>query len=125
MLVIKNLDAFTLAALKAAAARNGRCLDAEIACILAVHLCTANASGSKTPELPPNAAGRCSGAASNGDEVAVPYAPNLEAVRASAVCGMRLPPAPRTQLERVGGRECERVTPIKSGLRMLLDVRAD
>ena len=34
-------------------------------------------------------------------------------------------PAPRTQLEHVGSRKCERVTPMTSGLRMLLDIRAD
>ena len=53
MLVIKDLDSLTLAALQATAARNGRCLDPEIAWILAAYLRTANASGSKTPQLVP------------------------------------------------------------------------
>ncbi len=33
--------------------------------------------------------------------------------------------APRTQLEHIGIRKCESVAPMKSGLRMLLDIRAD
>lgn len=125
MLVIRCLDELTLAALQATAAQNGRCLDAEIASILAAHLNAANASGLGTPGPHPDAVCRCSGAARNDDEVALRRAPILEPVRTSPVCGMKLSPAPRPQLERVGSRKCDSVAPMKSGLRMLLDIRAD
>jgi plasmid stability protein len=75
MLVIRNLDAVTLAELRRAAARNGRGLDAEIASILALHVGTARCKSRSTVDFE--------------------------------------------------GQACARVPPMKSGLRMLLDIKAD
>ena len=74
MLVIRDLDARTLAELRMAAARNGRGLDAEIASILALHVGTWSKSRSTV---------------------------DFE------------------------GQTSGRVPPMKSGLRMLLDIKAD
>jgi plasmid stability protein len=75
MLVIRDLDARTLAELRKAAARNGRGLDAEIASILALHVGTDRSKSRSTVDFE--------------------------------------------------GQTSGRVTPMKSGLRMLLDIKAD
>lgn len=96
-------------------------MDAEIACILAAHLRMENGPSSKAPEpLPSTVDHNVGGAGSNSDEVAPPYVPIVEAARSK-----RLAQTPHTPLERVGSRWRKRATPTQSGLRMLLDVRAD
>lgn len=98
MLVINGLDGSTLAELQANAAQNGRCLDAEIAFILTAHVHNLRSSGS---------AKRASSA---------------EIVRVPPVRGTRSRAPSGEQLNHVADDTYERVTPMQSGLRMLLDI---
>ena len=119
MLVIRDLDGTLLDELQSNAARNGRSLDAEVASILACHLHLLRASGLDQLVPPPSTAPMLSDA-SNPVRVS-----SLQGPRPSMISGPRARPASSAPHDHRAGAKSVRIAPMKTGLRMLLDISGE